>query len=89
LSRPARSNFRVPDEINRAARRARGSRNRNSDCASCATPAAGNAARELAGLLRKRGDLDGLRALAEVGDQDAAEQLASAQNVHTTISPSR
>jgi hypothetical protein len=37
----------------------------------------GNAARELAGLLRERGDLDGLRALAEVGDQDVAEQLAT------------
>jgi hypothetical protein len=37
----------------------------------------GNPARELAGLLRERGNLDGLRALAEVGDQDAAEQLAT------------
>jgi hypothetical protein len=37
----------------------------------------GNAARELAGLLRERGDLDGLRALAEVDDQDVAEQVAT------------
>ena len=34
------------------------------------------AARQLAGLLRKRGDLDGLRALADIGEPDAIDQLA-------------
>ena len=35
----------------------------------------GYAARQLAGLLHKRGDLDGLRARADNGDPDAAVQL--------------
>ncbi len=34
-----------------------------------------SAARQLAGVLAKRGDLDQLRARADAGDGDAAEQL--------------